>query len=307
LPLGEQFRLWLIVATTLASHLLLDSLNNYGVHPFYPIDSAWYFADAVFIFEPSLWLILGIFAAANAASRMARLAAALPIVLLPVAMASLGLVPIESVVLLGIVGAAFAASVRRMSARARAGMALVATLLILAGLFGTSHLARTAARTALTSETRGTFVDVILTPNPSAPLCWGVIGVELNEARGQYVLWRGTLSLAPEWKRPTTCASHRLAEPTAARLIGNGRLALRDEMRQPLRQLRDLAQRDCWTRAWLQFGRAPVIAGGAIFDLRFAEGARRNFTSMPIHPRGPATGCPSNLPNWGMPRADLLK
>jgi hypothetical protein len=45
-PLSEQFRLWLLIAMALASHLLLDALNNYGVHPFYPFDSTWYFADA---------------------------------------------------------------------------------------------------------------------------------------------------------------------------------------------------------------------------------------------------------------------
>jgi inner membrane protein len=38
-----QLRFWLLIAIALASHLLLDSLNSYGVHPFYPFDNTWYF------------------------------------------------------------------------------------------------------------------------------------------------------------------------------------------------------------------------------------------------------------------------
>ena len=58
-----RLRFWLLIAIALASHLALDALNSYGVHPFYPADNKWYFGDAVFILEPWLWLLLGIAAA----------------------------------------------------------------------------------------------------------------------------------------------------------------------------------------------------------------------------------------------------
>jgi inner membrane protein len=56
-------------------------------------------------------------------------------------------------------------------------------------------------------------------------------------------------------------------------------------------------------RAWLRFGRAPVVDDGSIYDLRFAERIGLNFSRMELVPR---RACPSNVPNWGMPRADLL-
>jgi inner membrane protein len=34
-----RHRLWLLIALALASHLVLDSWNSYGVHPFWPISS----------------------------------------------------------------------------------------------------------------------------------------------------------------------------------------------------------------------------------------------------------------------------
>ena len=299
-----RFRFSLLIAIALASHLVLDSLNSYGVHPFSPFDNTWYFGDAVFILEPSLWLILGIAVAWNGRSRMARLAAALPMMILLPTIISTGVVPLEVAAALTIGGAAFAMMARGLSPHTRAAAALVVCAAIAAGFFATSRIARGAALRALGPELRGQVLDVILTPNPASPLCWAVIAIELRETSGEYLLWRGTLSLAPGWKAPTSCASHRLAGSRDARMMGNGHFALRDETHQALQRLRTLATHDCWVRAWLRFGRAPVIERGSIYDLRFAERIGQDFSRMPLAAR---EGCPPNVPEWGLPRADLLR
>lgn len=302
-----RIRLWSLIAVALGSHVALDALNSYGVHPFHPFDSKWYFGDAVFIFEPWLWFVLGMAVAWNARSRVARLAAALPLLIVPIIMVSMGLIPIEGAASMALIGVPSAWIAGRMSVQMRAGVALSACVLIVAALLGLSRLARLEAVGALQPELRGRLVDVILTPNPSSPLCWAVIGVELDEAGGEYLLWRGTLSLAPRWKAPTACASHRFGGSNeAGRTVGGGGLALRDEVHQPLGRLRDLARGDCRVRAWLRFGRAPVIGKESIFDLRFAERLGQNFSNMPLAPHADAAPCPSNVPDWGMPRADLL-
>ena len=304
--IGDRLRLWALIAGALASHVLLDALNSYGVHAFYPIDSTWYYGDAVFIFEPWLWVVLGIAAAWNARSRFARLAVWLPILILPIVLVSMGLIPIEAAAALAIVGSIFAWMAGRMSPRVRAGVALTASVLIIAGLVGLSRLARREAVEYLRPELRGRLVDVVLTPNPSSPLCWGVIGIEVDEAGGEYVLRRGTLSLKPAWKAPTACASHRFTGSRRARMIGGGRIALTDEIHQPLAQLRQLARSNCPVRGWLRFGRAPVISGGKIFDLRFGDRIGQNFSYMTLTNGRDASSCPPFLPGWGTPRADLL-
>ena len=48
---------------------------------------------------------------------------------------------------------------------------------------------------------------------------------------------------------------------------------------QPGQRLRVLTT-DCWTAAWLRFARAPVVAQGRLFDLRFENAARGNFTAI---------------------------
>jgi inner membrane protein len=300
----DRVRLWALIAIALASHLLLDALNSYGIHPFYPIDSAWYYGDAVFIFEPWLWTLLGIAVAWNARGTIPRVAAVFPVLIFPLVMASTGLLPADATMPLAVAGAGFAMSVKRSSARRRAAVALAACLVVVGGFALGSRAARRAAVAALASEVNGRVVDVVLTSNPSSPVCWSAIVVELDESHGEYVLWRGTASLVPRWKRPTECASHRFGGPREARTIENGGFALIDEIHQPLPHLRALARTDCWVRAWLQFGRAPVVARGEIFDLRFPQPAGRRFTYMAVAEEGRA--CPSNLPGWGMPRADLI-
>ena len=39
-------------------HLLFDSLNQYGVHPFWPFYNGWFYADMLFIVEPWVWVTL---------------------------------------------------------------------------------------------------------------------------------------------------------------------------------------------------------------------------------------------------------
>src|SRR5918995_1344093 len=301
--LPGQVRFWLLIAIALASHLLLDALNSYGVHPFYPFDNTWYFGDSVFILEPSLWLILGVAAAWNGGTRTARLAAALPMAILLCTIASTGEIPPESLLVLAIGGVLFAAVTFRLSPPRRAAAALAVFVLIVAGFVGTSRLARRATADAIRPQLRGEIIDVIVSPNAASPLCWAVIAIELREAAGEYVLWRGTLSLKPAWRAPTACASHQFTDPRQGRSIGDGSLALRDTAHQPLQRLRTLTQENCWVRAWMRFGRAPVIDSESIFDLRFSDRPGREFTDMRLR----REGCPPHVPNWSMPRADLLK
>ena len=302
---GERVRLWLLMAIALASHLAMDALNSYGVHPFYPVDNRWYYGDAVFIFEPALWIVLGVAVAWNARSGASKLAAAVPVLILLVTIATMDVVPRESAAILGVAGVLLTWLERSMSPRRRAGLALAATLLLIVTLVAASRGARAGVVRALQPHVRGRLVDVVLTPNPASPFCWGVIGIELVEARGEYVLWRGAFSLAPALKAPTACVSYRFAGLGETRQLA-GDLVLATGIHQSLSRLDDLARRDCWVRAWLRFGRAPVITGQAIFDLRFADRRAQEFTRMRlVRERGEVT-CPSFVPTWEMPRADLF-
>jgi inner membrane protein len=296
--------LWLPVALNLLGHVWLDSFNTYGVHPFYPFDASWYYGDAVFIFEPWLWVLLGIAAIANARGRVSRLLTGALIAALLVAVGALGVVPLLTVAMLAATAAALAAAAQYATPRMRSAVALGATAACMGGMFGLSRAARAETLAVIEQDQRGEIVDIVLSPDPAVPVCWTAIVLERDTEAGQLVLRRGTLSLSPASHPPASCVSHRF---TAGDSSGpsTGSIVWREEIHQPLAQLRDLHDRDCRVSAWLQFGRAPVIRDGQILDLRFETGRRGNFTAMSIVHDSPA-GCPTYVTPWELPRADLL-
>jgi inner membrane protein len=176
---GDRLRLWLLMATALASHLAMDALNPYGVHPFYPLDNTWYFGDAVFILEPSLWLVLGVAVAWNARTRASKLFAALPIVILIVTIVSSDVVPFDAALALGLAGGVLAWSTRRMSPRARALLAVALSLAVIGVQLTASREARGRAYRTLGPLLRGRLVDVVLT---AQSLVAAVLGSDWDRA-----------------------------------------------------------------------------------------------------------------------------
>jgi inner membrane protein len=293
-------RFWTLVGASLAFHLVLDSWNTYGVHPFAPFDPRWYYGDAIFIFEPWLWLLLGGAAAANARRRWIGVAVAALVAALWIALTATGVLPVPALVALMAGGAVVAWWARDRTRWARAAMALAGSALFAAGMFGLAAVARAQTRAAIAADPRGAEVEVVVNPNPGWPLCWAVIAIE-NDA-DVLVYRRGTLSLLPGVHPPVDCPSHRIEGMRGG--ADGAALAWADERRQSLRALRDRGRRDCCVRAWLQFGRAPFVQEGAIADLRFESGPRGNFTAMAVSDVERA--CPSAMTSWAMPRADVL-
>ena len=249
-------RLWALIAVSLLGHLILDSWNSYGVHPFWPLDNRWLYGDAIFIVEPWFWIFLG--------------------------------------------GALFVNSRRRRtgrvtswSAHRRSATALGAMALFVAMMFGLRATAEARVHGA-GRPVQGDVVDVVLSPKPANPFCWSVLSIVRNQVAAEYTLTRATASVTPRWTKINGCGG------------GNrGDVAWDVPVRQSLPRLRSLAKNDCWVRAWLQFGRAPLLEGTGISDMRYGNTGRANFSAMVMPP--PGTACPANLTAWTMPRADLLE
>ena len=284
-------RLWALIAVALVSHLVLDSWNSYGVHPFWPLDSRWYYGDAVFILEPWIWLLLGVAAVANTLTVMARvlLGAAL------LGITSLGAyfrqIPFVALIALLVAALVLALVLRRRAPRVRAEISLALALAFVAGLFGLRELARGEVLAELEPASRARIVDVVLSPDVANPLCWGALTIVRDDAGDAVVLRRASVAVVV----PSGCGRNRTrqVEWDAART-------------QSLVELRALYRADCWVRGWMQFGRAPEIAAGAISDARYGGISRGNFTTMVLKPAGEAARCPAHLTAWTPPRADLL-
>jgi len=305
---SRHARLGLLLATIAGFllHISMDFLNSYGVHPFYPFNPNWYYGDAVFIVEPVFWVAFGVPLALSIHTRarwvlVFGLFAALAFVTVH------GYLSWGSFEALAALGGAIAA-LRLMHMHSRRALALA--LAICLAFVGVQGYASSLGRAQLTRHLQALdpasrVVDIAMTAFPAQPLCWAFASVESNEAAASYRLRRGIISLAPGWLPVADCApalQARGGDEPALRAGADG-VALQSDWQGSLTTLRALAAGNCELNAWLRFARIPQVDEEVASDQRFASTPRGNFTTLEL---AQSRACPGNVPQWGMPRADLL-
>ena len=205
-----------ILVVTPLLHIAMDATNNYGVHPFWPIDRRWYYGDSVFIAEPLLWAAcapLIPLLRTWLARTVATLVIAVGIGLLLYA----GLLPPVIAIVWALITVAMLATGRWASARI-ALSAGIALWLGTTALFIVSSRAAARRVEALAQRDfpHARLVDHVLTAMPANPLCWDFMLIQTED--GNLALRRGMLSLAPDLLPVARCTSARLELRTTAPL-----------------------------------------------------------------------------------------
>jgi inner membrane protein len=280
-----------LIAVALLSHLVLDSWNSYGVHPFWPFDIRWYYGDAIYILEPWLWVLLGVAATLNTRHRRGGILLGVTLAALVAALAWLGMITRIALVALAAAAVVLGLIARAWPPRRRAGGALMASALFVSAMFVVRERVRDKVRTTLEPGARANLVDIVLSPQAANPLCWTALAIVKNERSAEYLMTRGTVTAV----LPSGCGADHRTE-----------VAWSEPVHQSLPRLRALVRADCRVRAWMEFGRAPEIDDHIISDLRYGGATRDNFTTMALATEAHPEVCPPHLPHWGMPRADLL-
>ena len=290
-------------------HIAFDALNNYGVHPFFPLDNGWYYGDAVFIVEPLLLAVMLPLLALRGRGRTARaIGGGLSVMLLALLWGQWPL-PLPWAVKLPVtllLATAFAVQ-SRSAGRAEPGLLGVASVI---GLFVVlsvradaqvrAHLARSAGDERV--------LDVVTSPFPGSPLCWSAIAVTHDDQK-RYRARFGYLSLAPGLVGTSDCMMPR-DEVTAplqpARLPATGGLLWTGRFEAAVGELRQLSQQHCDARAMLGFVRAAFWrsdSSGVVFgDLRYDFEPGLGFAERRLDGR-----CSDWLPSWDPPLGELLR
>ena len=293
----------LALTTGFCLHLMMDYLNSYGLHPFHPYDSGWLYGDMVFILEPVFWIAFGIPMVMTLQRPVLRL---LLLFAAPVVLGYFGwrgFLAWQSLVVL-LVTALMLALAARGSSGLKAPLVAAALGLVFVGV---QALGSGQARVLMAQELHGRdpkaiLLDAAMSPYPANPACWNFVAVESREDTGSYRLSSGVLSLAPRWMPVAACPPAFLE---GALMSGAPELALLSRRDYSLERLRRLARDDCHFSDWLRFARMPALADTSAFDARFASSPRGNFTTLDLVE--PAVrGCEPGVPQWRMPRADLL-
>lgn len=276
-------------------HVGLDFLNSYGVHPFHPFDSRWFYGDAVFIVEPVFWVAFGVPLAAMLATRWRRFSA-LGLMAAVIGFAAFkGFLNLGSVLFLLGLGSALLILGQRRALWA----GLFAAFGFAAVQGGVSQYGKTVIKAALQAQAPASRVlDTAMTALPANPLCWSFLSVSRDDSTAAYVIARGTFRLWQTTVPGAACPPGFPGQPSP------GVVNIEERTRLSLAGLRAFAA-TCRGQAWLRFARMPVLGSEGASDVRFAMGVRGNFSTMQLDALAGAS-CPSPIPDWNLPRSDLL-
>lgn len=297
--------LLLALAGTL-SHLALDFSNNYGIHPFWPLENSWYYGDAVFIIEPWLWVVAipALWMAYHAT--MPRVVFSLLLVAILGAAWSIGMVEREVAIALTAGTVVSFGAFRAIPARQRISVSVATWLIIEAMFFGASGRARNLVHDAVGNTT---FREVARTPFIGNPLCYNALVIEQD---GEwYRVSEAVVATVSSLRAASDCAAEsRSGVPgnTRSTRVATASVRWGGTWSAPLADLRRIVQQNCEVSAAMQFIRAPVwreSPGGAveIGDIRF--GSLTNGFASITTAKNPV-GCPRFVPGWIPPRHDLL-
>lgn len=294
------------IAIGLALHLAMDYLNSYGIHPFHPFDSRWFYGDMVFIVEPVFWITFGVTMAMTVERRAMRFLLLALLAGAPLFFTLKGYLAWGSLAFLWLAAAGLAVLQHRAGESGRAALiaALALALSFIAVQGVASHrAAQIAAEAVRKADPAGRMLDAAMSPYPTNPLCWTFVSIEENERAKLYRLHRGVLSLAPDIEPASACPAAFSRGPFSTG--ATPAVAFQSEEDGRLDTLRELARTDCHFKAWLRFARMPLVRGNAASDLRFGSPSTPNFTRFDFSAFA-GRDCPRFVPQWGIPRSDLL-
>ncbi|HEY0682728.1 MAG TPA: metal-dependent hydrolase [Steroidobacter sp.] len=292
-------------------HIAMDFTNNYGVHPFWPMDGRWFYGDSVFIIEPLFWA-----ACAPLAFVFKTHVARFAVLLLMVAAIALcffsGMVP----QVLAVGYALLVAAMLLIGQRAPTHIALAASVSLWIGATAMFALTARTARAhidaiAAQQFPEGTLVDRIVTPMPVNPTCWEIM--LLQKEADNAVLRRAMLALWPSWVTADKCLTRSLDLAITAPLVpvtaaNTEQVKWYGQISTPIARLASVAATNCEAAAALRFIRMPWLAdvnGELILgDMRYDRESELGFAEVALQN---APSCPSFVPGWVEPRQDLLK
>lgn len=308
---GARTRLYALAALAGLLHIGFDWLNNYGVHPFFPLDNSWYYGDAIFIIEPLFFAALLPLLIFDGLTRFGRgLGVLLGVAILGLVW-GISVVPIASAVASTIaLPAALALHrvVRKLNPNAIAWHALGVTLATVVLFASARVLAADTFSQYLSVYAHGERVEqLVLTPLPAHPLCWSALAVTTDPA-GTYRGRFGYASLLPSLIEPETCRVAPRGQTTAplahTDLPLKRGVAFNFAFEGKLSELRALAKKSCETRVLLQFARAPFWIDGpptVIGDLRYDHEPELQFAELM-----PDDACSDGPVPWIPPLQSLL-
>lgn len=276
------------------THLLADSWNSYGVHPFWPVDQSWFYGDMLFIVEPWIWaLTLPMLFFACATKWGKGICSLLLAFILGLAWKHEAVPALSAAILSAGVLLSFLAQWKLPSRGARVAVSIALTSAALFAMFGLSQ--------SLRQQYGKPGAELALHPFPANPLCWSALRANLSET--EYRAEAFTIAPFPSIFAAAKCPN--LLEPVitaplaADPAINSPGIKSLGAFTAARAELEKLSQ-DCRMNAFLRYARIPFWkkfnGGWVVGDLRYDREEGLGFTELFL-PAEPVI-CPQGVPPW---------
>ncbi len=304
---------WLAALLGPVLHVVMDSLNNYGVHPFWPVSNRWFYGDTLFIIEPLLWVTL--FPVVYFATQRRRVRWVIETLCVGF-FTALWIFPLTkwySNVAILVLGAAVWLVSSKLKPKRRADAALWFSLGVIAVFSSVSFYSRgQIGRQTAELFPSVTLHDVVLSPYPANPLCWSLVTVETFGEETKYRLRRGKFAPFPALVSADQCpqlaSRGSTAYLTSVPTLWGPQYDWEGQYQATAFDLKEFLDYSCRWQAFLRFSRAPFLQeeAGSLWagDLRFDYGPEIGFSEIEIPEERPP--CRGWVPPWDAPRKEIF-
>lgn len=306
---ADRIYFWVVALLGPVLHVVMDSLNNYGVHPFWPVSNRWFFGDTLFIIEPLLWVTL--FPLVYFATQRRRIRWVIETLFVGF-FTALWIFPLTkwySNIAILVLGAAVWVISSKLKPKGRADVAVSFSLAVIAVFAGVSFYARSQIGQQNAELFPSAILhDVALSPYPANPFCWSLVTVETFGEEAKYRLRRGKFAPFPSIVTAEQCPQLAPRGSTAylasvPALWGPG-YDWEGQYQATALDLKEFLNYSCRWQNFLRFSRAPFLQeeAGSLWagDLRFDYGPEIGFSEIEIPEERPP--CKGWLPTWDAPR-----
>lgn len=296
----HKMLIFLVGLLGLVLHVAADSLNAYGVHPYYPFNNNWYYGDAVFIIEPLLWSIMGVYFFSLIKNIKLKSGLLLFLAIIPTIAFFMGYLKVYSIALIFALGAIMLALYKKFE-KQKLFICIFAVIAISSFLIVNSRFIKHQIRVAL--EPLHTKVyDVVVLPYPSNPFCYYFLTIESDGQ--QYITRAGYVSKFLDLNQCPQRLYNFVLSPSQAQ--STHLIHFIGEYRHSLDVIKKRKNENCSFETWLRFARVPVVLNDRAYDLRFSRIGNYGFSEIFLQSE-PQLICKGYVPSWNYPRADLLK
>ncbi|MBC75837.1 MAG: hypothetical protein CME64_07460 [Halobacteriovoraceae bacterium] len=276
-------------------HITLDSLNSYGIHPFFPFNNEWLYGDLVFIVEPFFWIAFGAPLIATFLKKKFKWILGLFIVLSPIALSVKNFLPTSSVLFLLCMG-----SLLYLVQRKTKVAGLCGSFVMLGVFLFFLNLNKNNAKEFYLSNIKPDNIEhitIALNPTPTQLNCWQFSSV--GKSKDQIITTRGIFSLG----EINDCPKAFLEMSPVKSSFERHKIYSIDETN--ISKIRSMFRENCFFNAWTRFARVPILKETKAWDGRFQRGEQEeNFSTIRFDQMDEA--CPESVPPWVPPLHNFL-